>query len=223
MSQNILVIAAHPDDEILGCGATIAKHIFAGDFVYLLVLADGEKSRKQEDQNEKERGNSLHSAANFLGISKVFKYEFPDNKMDTVPILDITQTIEKIIQEVKPSIIYTHHSGDLNIDHRITYQATMTACRPLPTASVNAIYSFEVVSSSEWALAGTDQFRPVLVCEISAFLEKKMLALQCYKNEMRPFPHARSFEAIEHQAKSRGAQFGVAAAEVFGIERQFWR
>ena len=223
MTKKILVIVAHPDDEVLGCGATIARHSDQGDEVALLVMADGETSRKAEDWKKETRHEGLYSAANILGIKEVYVASFPDQKMDTIAILDIIKRVEGKINEWKPSIIYTHHGGDLNLDHRITHQAVMTACRQQPDSIIDAIYAFEVLSSTEWASSVETQFRPVRACDISKYLDIKLAALECYQEEMREFPHPRSFEAVRHLAKIRGSQYGVEAAEVFSIERDLWR
>ena len=223
MTKKVMVIVAHPDDEVLGCGATIARHSDQGDEVTLLVMADGETSRDDSDLNTEERSEGLYSAAKILGINEVYAEKFPDQQMDTIPFLEIVRSIENKICECNPSIIYTHHGGDLNLDHKITHQAVMTACRPQPDSLVDSIYTFEVLSSTEWASNAEKQFRPLRACDISDYLDKKLAALECYKKEMREFPHPRSIEAVRCLAKIRGSQYGVDAAEVFSIEREIWR
>ncbi|MDB4303584.1 PIG-L family deacetylase [Desulfosarcina sp.] len=223
MSKKVMVIVAHPDDEVLGCGATIARHSDQGDDLALLVMADGETSRNTVDWNKETRDEGLYAAAKILGIKEVYVENYPDQKMDTIAILDIVRSIENKINKWRPSVIYTHHGGDLNLDHRITHQAVMTACRPQPDSLIDAIYTFEVLSSTEWASSVDTQFRPTRACDISKYLDIKLVALECYHKELREFPHPRSYEAVMHLAKIRGAQYGVEAAEVFFIERELWR
>ena len=221
--KRVLVVVAHPDDEALGCGASIARHSDLGDEVALLVMTDGEISRNTGDWNKEARDESLYSAAKILGIKEVYVENYPDQQMDTIAILDIIKSVESKINKWRPSIIYTHHGGDLNIDHRITHQAVMTACRPQPDSIVDSVYTFEVLSSTEWASSVETQFRPVKICDISKYLDIKLAALRCYQREMREFPHPRSLESVRHLARIRGSQFGLDAAEVFSIERDIWR
>ena len=219
MSKQILVVAAHPDDEVLGCSGTIARHVSDGDKVYMVFMSDGVTSRSVADSNEVEaRKQAAKNASNILGISESPRFlGFPDNRMDTLALLDIVQTLEQVINEIEPEVIYTHHSGDLNIDHKITHQAVMTACRPQPEFCVREIYSFEVLSSTEWST--NNPFIPNYYVDISDILELKISAIKAYHSELRIFPHARSIDSIEALAEYRGASAGVKAAEAFKIER----
>jgi LmbE family N-acetylglucosaminyl deacetylase len=223
MGKIVLVVAAHPDDEILGCGGTLARHVAADDIVHIIILADGETSRGNIDTLVK-RTQDAERAAAVLGVNLYRLLGLPDNRLDQLPLLDIVQLIEPAISEIRPTIVYTHHGGDLNIDHKITHRAVLTACRPLPDSTIRAIYTFETPSSTEWSSGQQDfPFTPIHIVDISKTLDQKMAALGCYASEMRAFPHARSYEAIESMARFRGAQFGLEAAEVFGVIRQFWR
>lgn len=214
MSETVLVVAAHTDDEALGCGGTIARHVAEGDTVYAVFLADGVTSRLEASSEELEQRNEAsETARHILGIKKSYMLGFPDNRLDTVPLLDIVQKLEEVIEAVEPSIVYTHHHGDLNIDHRITHQTTMTACRPIPGSSVREIYAFEVVSATEWNTPGASPFTPSMFVDISEHLEKKMDALRAYALEMRECPHSRSMENVRQLAKVRGCSVGVFAAE----------
>ena len=217
----VLTIAAHPDDEVLGCGATMAKHSARGDLVYVLLIADGETSR--EEYHNLNRNAQADAAAEILGIEKVFSLNLPDQRLDTLALLDIVKKIEAVIDEIKPNIIYTHFANDLNLDHRIVNRAVLTACRPLPESLISAIFTFEIQSSTEWSGNDEAAFKPNHIVDVSGFMEKKSEALHAYSSEMRDFPHSRSYEALEYLAKLRGAQAGVQAAECFQIERQFWR
>ena len=214
MSKTILIVAAHTDDEALGCGGTIAKHAAQGDSVYAVFLADGVTSRPSATSAELElRTAAAAKAHSILGIKQSFMLGLQDNRMDTVPLLDIVQKLEAVIDEVQPNVIYTHHYGDLNIDHRITHQAVMTACRPMPGSSVKEIYAFEVLSATEWNTPGIYNFTPHLFVDITENLETKMNALSAYELEMREAPHSRSIINAKRLAELRGSAIGVGAAE----------
>jgi len=222
--NKILVIAAHPDDEVLGCGGTIAKYAKDSD-VYIAILGEGVSSRyDQKDEKEKKELIALQKqcqkAAKFLGAKDNFFFNFPDNQFDTVPFLKIVKKIEKIIKRVRPQKIYTHHSGDLNIDHRITFRAVLTAARPIKNCPVKEIYSFETLSSTEWAFQKMGGFfSPNVFEDISKSWKKKVKAMQMYKSEIRKFPHPRSGEAIIALAKKWGSVAGVKYAEAFELIR----
>ena len=218
--MTVLVIAAHPDDEALGCGGVLARHSGQGEEVHVLFLADGVTSRDEAGEAEAgARAAAAFEAAKALGAKPPRFAGMPDNKLDTVPLLDVIKAVEEALAETAPDVVYTHHGGDLNVDHRIAHQAVLTACRPQPRSPVRAIYAFEVPSSTEW----NDQpevFIPNRFVDISATLDAKMKALACYAGEMRPFPHPRSVEAIEALARWRGASAGLEAAEAFHVIRR---
>lgn len=217
MSETVLVVAAHPDDEALGCGGTIARHTAIGDQVHVLFLADGEAAREKADISY--RRDAANRSADALGISERIFLDWPDNKLDSVPLLDVVQSLEPNINRLNPSIIYTHFSGDLNIDHRITAQAVMTACRPQPgsMSALKRILSFEVLSSTEWSTNAP--FVPNYWIDISATIENKMSALAPYDSEMREYPHTRSYQNVRQLAGFRGASVGVEYAEAFVLLR----
>lgn len=220
MTKNVLVVAAHTDDEALGCGGTIAKHVAQGDTVYAAFLADGVTSRPEAREEEMEARNTAGSKAQqVLGITKSYMLGFPDNRMDTVPLLDIVQKLESVLNEVHPQVVYTHHSGDLNVDHRITHQVVLTACRPVPKASIKEIYAFEVLSATEWNTPGVTPFIPNVFIDISGHLETKMQALKAYELEMREVPHSRSLVNVRRLAEFRGNCVGVDAAEGLSLVR----
>jgi LmbE family N-acetylglucosaminyl deacetylase len=218
--NNVLVIAAHADDEALGCAGTIAKHIKNGDHVTIAFMTNGVSARTTfEDKDEGERIGAAEKAMKILGVSDVRQYAFPDNKMDSLPLLDIVKEIENILSEVSPSIVYTHFSHDLNIDHRVTHTAVMTACRPQLGSTVKKILSFEVLSSTEWNSPSQQIFIPHYIVNITEFWEKKLAVLKCYHDEMRDFPHSRSYQCVEALATLRGATNGFEKAEAFFVER----
>ena len=218
--RTVLIVAAHTDDEALGCGGTIARHVAEGDTVYAVFLADGVTSRPDASTAQLDQRNSAAANAHeILGIKKVYMLGFPDNRMDGIPLLDLVQRLEEVLERVRPEIVYTHHFGDLNVDHRITHQATLTACRPIPRASVKEIYAFEVLSSTEWNTPGVTPFVPNVFVDISDYLDTKISALRAYELEMREEPHSRSIENAIRLAGLRGNTVGVKAAEGFSLVR----
>ncbi len=223
--MKILIVAAHPDDEVLGCGGTIARLSKEGHDVYCLLLGEGITSRYSQpgDAKAEELKNlkaEAEQAAKILSIKKVYFKDFPDNSFDTVPLLSVVKAVEEIKEEIKPDIIYTHHQGDLNIDHQITFQAVLTACRPVEGETVREIYSFEVPSSTEWnAPVAQNYFIPNVFVDITKTLGKKVEALGAYRGEMRRYPHPRSPEALRAIASRWGSAAGCQAAEAFILIR----
>ncbi|WP_100256936.1 PIG-L deacetylase family protein [Reinekea forsetii] len=215
MSRTVLVVAAHSDDEALGCGGTMAKHVAHGDDVHVLFMTDGVGSRTIVNSEVSSRLNSAQKALDIIGVKSMNNLDFPDNKMDTVALLNVTQAIEKRIHELHPEIIYTHHMGDLNIDHQITHKAVMIACRPQPDFCVKEIYAFEVLSSTEWQTPGLMPFIPNVFVDITNYMQIKMKVLDAYKLEMHDAPHSRSIENVSQLNKFRGNSVGVYSAESF--------
>ncbi len=221
--MNILVIAAHPDDEVLGCGGTIAK-LTATDTVYILVLGEGITSRnlskKQKINDLAQLRKDALCANNILGVKKVFFQNLPDNKFDTVPLLDIIKIIEQQIHDSNPEVIYTHHPGDLNVDHSVTFKATLTATRPIGKNYPKKIYSFEILSSTEWGHHNpTTMFTPNTYVDVTNFIDRKIQAMNCYSSEIRPYPHPRSLDGIKLHAQQRGLEVGLPYAEAFCLIR----
>ena len=215
--MNILVFAAHPDDEILGCGASLAKHSFLGDNVYIVIAATGLTSRYQatlgEINNLKETAKKAHS---IVGVKDSIFCEFPDNEMDTIPLLQVVKRFEDIINRINPEIIYTHWNDDLNIDHQIVSRAVITATRPVPGNSLKEIRFFEIASSTEWASPLLNNiFKPNLFNHVSTTYQKKLNALHVYDTEMREFPHPRSYDNVKFQLQRRGSEVGLDFCEAF--------
>lgn len=218
--QPIAAVFAHPDDEILGAAATLAKHAQAGCSVRILILATGLAARgKAEDAAVNALKSQARTAAGIIGAASIDFGEFPDNQMDTVPLLSVIQRVTAFLAAAPPALIYTHHAGDLNIDHRITHQAVLTACRPQPGFQACEIRACEVNSSTEWAVHATPPFVPQIFEPVAATLEIKLKALECYQGELRDWPHPRSVEGVEALARWRGAQCGHDAAEAFMLVR----
>lgn len=223
--SSILVLAAHPDDEVLGCGGTIAKLADEGAVIHVAFLADGVYSRASDEKIQKSvlnaRRAAAHKACGILGVKSVNFGDFPDNRMDTLALLDIVQAVEQLIATHQPDMVFTHHAGDVNIDHRRTHEAVATACRPQRGHPVKTLLCFEVPSSTEWQLPGSAPvFAPNWFVDISDTLERKLAALDAYASELRVWPHPRSRQGIEHLVHWRGATVGVDAAEAFILGRQ---
>ena len=221
-----LVIAAHPDDEVLGCGATVARLVDEGWCVYVLIVAEGATSRdimRDPAMHVKELSELARCAevANaILGVVSVKLLSLPDNRMDGMELLDVVKIVEAEIEQLRPDMVLTHHAGDVNVDHRVLHDAVITACRPQPGHSVRTLLFFEVPSSTEWRPAASGvQFAPDYFFDVTAFLDRKLAALNAYAPEMRAFPHPRSIKAVEHLAGWRGATIGCAAAEAFMLGR----
>lgn len=218
--MNILVIAAHPDDETLGAGCAIARHADDGDRVHILIMAAGLDSR--DGSADASAHAALHDqarkAARILGAVGVEFVDFPDNAMDTIPLLTAVKRVEQAIAKYRPHTIYSHTASDLNIDHVITARAVMTAARPLPGAIVRRILAFEVPSASGWD-AAAPPFRPNMFLNAEGLVERKLSALAAYEGEMRPFPHARSMEGVRARHVAWGAQVGFSAAEPYELVR----
>lgn len=222
-----LIIAAHPDDEVLGCGGSIAKWSRSGSEVHILIMAEGATSR-DKSRNRLKRKNEILSlaqsanrACEILGAKSVQLLKFPDNRMDSVDLLDVIKDIESYIRKIKPEVLVTHHSGDLNIDHQVIHKAVITASRPQPGHFVKRILSFEVPSSTEWNTHSSSvPFVPNYFEDITDTLKLKIQALEAYESEMREWPHSRSIKATKHLAKWRGASAGFESAEAFIILRQ---
>jgi LmbE family N-acetylglucosaminyl deacetylase len=228
MARTVVVCAAHPDDEALGCGGVMARHAREGDAVHVIFAADGVGARSignaLSEQQSRERQEAAKRAAKILGARPPIFLDFPDQRLDSFPLLDLVQRIEQAVQDLRPAVVYTHHIGDLNMDHRRVAEAVMVAFRPLPGSTVTAIYGFETLSSTEWAAGGPSaQFHPVRYVGITDDLDRKLEALRQYDAEMRAPPHPRSYAAVQALAALRGATVGVAAAEAFTVLRDVLR
>lgn len=217
--QKILVIAAHPDDEVLGCGGTILKHIAKGDEVSVLILGEGETSRGESADIEK-RKKQAREAGELLGVKNLFLENLPDSQFDSLPMLKLVKIIEQSLNKVKPSIVYTHNPYDLNIDHQLTFKAVLTAARPQPNYFVKKILAFEILSSTEWQIKDKKHlFYPTVYNDITDFINKKIEVLAVYQQELKEFPHPRSVEGVRTLARYRGIESGYNFAEAFQLVR----
>lgn len=222
--MRVCVVAAHPDDEVLGAGGAITKHIDAGDEVTVLILGSGLSARLDSPEalqsgDLAELHTHAHAAAKIMGVTDFRLLDFPDNRFDSVALLDIVKAVEEVFDSVEPEMVYTHHPSDLNIDHQRTVAAVLTASRPQPGVSVKRILAMEVPSATGWG-DPAETFAPTVFLDIENELERKVQAMAAYDTELREFPHARSLESIEAKARAWGAQVGLKAAEPFVLLRE---
>jgi LmbE family N-acetylglucosaminyl deacetylase len=222
----VLVVAAHPDDEVLGCGGTLARLADDGHAVHVLLLADGESARLSDHPLPEKanrlsvRNDAARNAGKILRCASVEVLSLPDNRLDGVELLDIVKPIESAIRRHAPTTVLTHHGGDVNVDHRVAHEAVLAACRPQPGNPVRLLLFFEVPSSTEWRTPGTSQsFAPNWFVNVGATLDRKLAALKAYRSELRSFPHPRSIKGVEALARWRGVSVGVDAAEAFIVGR----
>ncbi|MEK7218732.1 MAG: PIG-L family deacetylase [Patescibacteria group bacterium] len=221
-----LVIAAHPDDEVLGCGGTIARLAGEGQDVHILILGEGATSRYAQRTEApaadlRRLREQAHKAAALLGAKGVTVHGLPDNRFDTVPLLDIVKAIETHVNRLQPETMFVQHGGDLNIDHALTFRAALTAARPMAGAPVKRVYAYEVPSSTEWSFGQfAPAFRPNTFVDIGATFRRKQEAMALYEEEARAFPHPRSPEALEAHARYWGSAAGLEAAEAFQLIRE---
>lgn len=226
MAKSILIIASHPDDEVLGCGATVAKLIKQGYQASTLILGEGLTSRKslEDEVNWTDRIQTLRNQAlkanEILGITDVRFYQLPDNRFDSIPLLSIIKIIENEINILKPDIVFTHGNYDLNIDHVITNRAVLTATRPQVVDCVKELYCFEVLSSTDYAFGQYGVFRPDTFYDVTNTLELKLNALKEYSEEIREFPHPRSLAGVIASCRKWGSYVGVEYAEAFMTVRR---
>ncbi len=225
--MSVLCIAAHPDDEVLGVGGTLARHAATGEEIHICILSDGVTSRYDEgdaaDEEIQQRRKRAKRAADVLGAT-VSLHEFPDNSFDTAPLLDIVQTIEAEIADHAPDVVYTHHYGDLNVDHELACRATVTATRPLADSGVDRVLAFETLSASEWSVPQpSNAFQPTTFVDISSHLDTKTEALSVYETELREPPHPRTVDTVRKNAEVWGSKVGVSAVEPFELLREVRR
>jgi LmbE family N-acetylglucosaminyl deacetylase len=218
--MNILVVATHPDDEVLGCGGTIARHVSRGDRVDVLVVTRGAPEMYAEDQIKQLR-KELDAAHAILGVTAVNFLDFPAPKLDLVPAHELADAIAKQIESVRPAAVYIPHRGDLHSDHRCVFAAALVAVRPIGDAVVRRVLSYETLSETEWAApVAEDAFLPSVFIDITEFLEKKKLALSAYRSQLKEFPHPRSLQTVECLARVRGSTVGIQAAEAYQLIRE---
>ncbi len=213
--MKILVIAPHPDDEVLGCGGTIKKYTKEGNDVFLCIVTKAYSPEWSEDFI-KSRTKEIASSGKSLGIKKTFFLDLPAVKLDTIPQKDLNNKIGTIVSKVDPDILFIPYEGDLNHDHRLVFEASLVAARPAGN-NIKKILAYETPSETEW---GIKPFLPIVYVNIIKTLDDKLKAMACYKSEIRPYPHPRSLESLSVLAKKRGTEAGLLAAEAFYLIRE---
>ena len=223
--MRILVVAAHPDDEIYGMGGTMAKLAAQGHELHVLIVTDGCTAQYAGRPDlpeiiEKKHREAVEANA-LLGVKQVHFGTFPDMRLDTVPHVELNRLIENTVDAVQPDVVYTHFYGDVNLDHQMVYRSTLVAVRPVPGQRVKALYCYDVPSSTEWSpqLAQT-AFLPNTMVDISGYEDVKEQALTAYQTEMRAYPHPRSARYVRETDRAKGLQWGLGNSESFQLLRK---
>ena len=224
--KKVLVFAAHPDDELLGLGATVRRMSDEGVEMRAVIMAEGITSRSDKrmdtDKSElQELQEDARKAAEIIGYRSIEFCNFPDNRMDGMELLDVIKMISRYVEKYKPDTIFTHHHGDLNIDHRITNEAVLTACRPVGCCTVKRVFAFETPSSTEWNYNYSEPFTPNVYYNVADTIESKIKGMECYRTERTEYPHPRSAEALRCLARLRGSSAGYEMAEAFVLLREY--
>jgi methionyl-tRNA formyltransferase/LmbE family N-acetylglucosaminyl deacetylase len=221
--RRVLCVVAHPDDEVLGVGGTLGRHALAGGEVTVLILSEGEQEKLIGTPRTDTRREMALAAAEVLGVRRALLLDYPDQRLDVVPLVELVRSIEEVVTKLRPQVVYTHHGGDANTDHQITFKATYAACRPMSHigASVERLLTFETPSSTDQApQVGEYIFGPNSFVDVEPVWDRKMQALKCYPSEMIGGIHPRSYEYIEALARMRGGYAGVRLAEAFVVVRE---
>jgi N-acetylglucosamine malate deacetylase 1 len=218
--MRVLAIAAHPDDETIGAGGSLARHVTAGDDVFWCVVTQGYSPPWSEETLQIAR-QQINEVQQVFGFRQVFRLGFPTVKLNTVPYIDLTSALQGVVDQVKPEVVYTTPRSDINQDHRIVYDCTLVATRPLPGSSVRRVLSYEISPTTRFgAPSGSSGFMPTVFIDIASHLDRKLAAMMCYRTELREFPHPRSVEGLRLLAQERGLSVGLAAAECFELVRE---
>jgi LmbE family N-acetylglucosaminyl deacetylase len=217
--MRILVFAAHPDDEVLGMGGTIAQHVLRGDAVRVVCVTDGSSTQYPGDAARREQKNrEARAAAETLGVREYVHLDLPDMRLDTLPHVEINRVVEEHVQAQRPEVVYTAHP-DVNRDHRTLFDSVAVATRPAPDQPARRILTYAPTSSTEWTPAATNWFVPNWFVDITDTLRRKLDAFACFETEQRPYPHPRSTRALEAHAEFFGATVGCEYAEPFVLVR----
>lgn len=221
--MRVVAVVAHPDDEVLGVGATLVRHCRDGDEVHALVLADGATSR-YPDEMVGGLQDAGRASARELGLASIRFAGLPDQRLDGLPLLDVVRAVEEALDELRPDVVYTHFPGDANLDHAVVARAAWTACRPYQRPSVRRLLAFETPSSTEWGWPAVGpRFDPTVFVDVTDQLDTKLAAMSHYASELRPAPHPRELAALRARAAYWGSHVGVAAAEPFMLLRELRR
>ncbi len=219
MEKNILIVAPHPDDEILGCGGVIAKYSEEGSNVFVLIVTRGTPRLYSAENIDNVRNEALRAHA-LLGVKETIFLDFPAPELDIISSAEISREINDVIKKFNISELYVPHRGDIHGDHRVVFNACLVAARPVGIYTVKSIYAYETVSETEWAPPfGDDAFIPAKFVDVSAFFDKKLEAMRCFISQLKPFPNPRSLETLTALSKFRGSTVGFSHAEAFMIIR----
>lgn len=223
--KKVLVIVAHPDDEVLGMGGTIAKLVKAGSIVDVMIVTDGSSAQYRDSDHLAEiieaKKKETRNCADVLGVRDIYYGELPDMKLDATPHIRINQVIEDVIDRVQPDAVFTHFWGDVNCDHQNVYKSTLVAVRPVMGQVVKELYCYRVPSSTEWTPNKADtMFMPNYFVDIEKYAEQKYKAFACYSTELREYPHPRSVQYLRENDKVVGLRVGLLAAEEFVLLRK---
>jgi len=216
--RKILVIAPHPDDEVLGCGGIIARYSRQGDEVFLCVVTKA-YAPDWSEEFIKNRPKEVGAVRKILGIKKVYFLDFPTVKLDTVPQKELIAAISGVIKDIGPETLYLPHIGDINKDHRLVFEAALVASRPLSAPVIKKILSYETLSETEYGMS-LKIFSPNVYEDVSGTFGSKIEAIKVYGSELKEFPHPRSLEVIGALAKKRGSEAGFKLAEAFMLIRE---
>ncbi|MDX6222280.1 MAG: N-acetylglucosamine malate deacetylase 1 [Frankiales bacterium] len=217
--MRVVAVVAHPDDEVLGVGGTLARHAREGADVAVLVVADGASSRYAAEMRDELRIAGQKAAVR-LGLGEIVFADLPDQRLDSLPLIEVTRVVDQALDSWQPDIVYTHFAGDVNLDHAVVARATWTACRPYQRPGVRELFAFETPSSTEWGWPGLgDRFSANAFVDIAETLDAKIAAMACYDSELRPEPHPRSLDALRTRAAYWGSVVGMSAAEPFMVLR----
>ena len=218
--MKILFIAPHPDDETIGAGGAIVRHTACGDEVFWCIITQGYNPPWSDEVLQKAR-RQIDSIEKVFGFKKVYRLGFPTVKLNTVPHMELCNAIHRVIEEIKPDIVYTTSRNDANLDHRIVYDSTLVATRPLPGNGVRRVLSYEIGYSNHFGVpSGAGMFQPTVFMDISECIETKLNAMRIYETELRSSPHPRNIESIRLLAQERGLCVGYEAAECFELVRE---
>jgi N-acetylglucosamine malate deacetylase 1 len=218
--MRVLVISAHPDDETIGAGGTLARHVAYGDDVYWCVVTQAYPPQWSEAVIA-EAARQVNEVQHVLGFRQVFRLGFPTVKLNTVPYIDLSSALQRVIDDVRPEVVYTLSADDINLDHRIVYNSTLVAARPLPGSSIKRLLCYEIAPTARFGLpAGSHGFVANVFVDIADYLDRKLEAMACYKTELHEFPHPRSLQGLRLLAEERGLSVGLRAAECFQLIRE---
>jgi LmbE family N-acetylglucosaminyl deacetylase len=213
--RTVLVVGAHPDDEVLGPGGTLASHAERGDDVHVLIVTEGTTAQYDDDSLVETKRREARACGEILGVSTVHFGDLPDMRLDDVAHVDVNAAIEAVVDDVEPDVVYTHARNEVNRDHVAVHESTLVATRP--GAGVARVLAYETPSSTEWAGGSRPRFQPTVYVDVADTLDRKLSAFGAYETETRTYPHPRSSEALRARARTRGTEAGFGAAEGFEL------